>query len=71
MKKKINFYLIFCASMSAYWFIVTILPKSELNLKMLSTILLGLGGVSFVLKWIQIKYTMKEYILQAIFFIPC
>lgn len=67
MNKKIDFYLIFCIAISAYWFIVTILPKSGLDLRIITIILLCIGGLSVIIKWIQIKYTIKEYIVQGIF----
>ena len=68
MIKRINFYLIFFASMTIYWFLTTIIVASGIDINIIKFILIGIGGLAFLVHWIGTKFTTKEYIIQFLFF---
>lgn len=64
--KKNTLQLLFYAAFTGYWFMVTILGNSGLNIQWISNTFLVIGCISFILTWIQIKFSIRGYVFQVI-----
>lgn len=66
--KKELLYLIFYSSFSAYWFSTYVLSATKLDLTIFNNILFVVGFAFFAIAWILEKNSVKEYIIQVLFF---